>query len=78
MCSEDYDFLKTYVEWKNDWYPGFSETDTDQDGMLSEAEIVEALDEAEVAYISEIFAFFDTDSDYKISMDEYLTRGWEY
>lgn len=78
MCSEDYDFLRHYVEWKNDWYPGFGETDTDGDLKLSEAEIYEALGDDEKPYITEIFAFFDTDSDYYISMDEYLTRGWEY
>lgn len=78
MCSEDYDFLRHYVEWKNDWYPGFGETDTDGDNKLSEAEIVEALGDDELPYISEIFAFSDTDSDFYITMDEYLTQGWEY
>ena len=79
MCSEDYDFLKKYVEWKDDWYPGLPDADLDQDGKLSENELVEALDEgSELPYIGEIFDFFDTDDDYYISMDEYLTQGWEY
>ena len=77
LCSEDYDELRRYVEFKDERSPWFSEADQGGDGYIGMDELESAL-ETDYENVEEIMAYLDEDQDGKASSEEFFRRGFAY
>ena len=77
LCSEDYDMLRRYVEFKDERAPWFEEADQGGDGYIGMDELESAV-QADFANHEEIMAYLDEDQDGKLSSEDFFRRGFAY
>ena len=70
MCEDDYNTMRKYIAWKDDWFPFIVDMDTDSDKIVSIDELMVALEVTDTSVIAQIMAFHDVDSSGDISYAE--------
>lgn len=70
LCWEDYEAIRTYVDWKDGEYQGAVDADKNSDSKIDDEELRETTGYPSEADLLKVMEFFDRDGDFAISFDE--------